>query len=307
MLLQGVRGPLGLPVLARVAGWVWLALALGCGGGQDGAAGPRGPSGAALQSGAGPQAGSARPTPTSGGAGAGISPAAGVPAGAPAGALIGFARWREPHEQVWIGLGGVDEVPAGIRALHSAFSRPRRAAELRALASTYAPFRLRTAEWDLAFYGRGRAPAGLVEQRMALEWTRRVMAEAAGGGQGESYGLVFSWHRGVAAGGLCDEVAVFLDGEVRAGPCAAGLPGGQAEGRLDPARLARLYAWYDALQAFQADGLQGVRADAPLERVIFAGHGASPPRPAEVTAIGELSAQLLRDLTAPAAPAPTLR
>ena len=305
MLLQGIRGPLGLPVLARVAGWVLLAMALGCGG-QDGAGEPRGPRGAGLQGGAGPQAGARHSTPEGAGAGAGISPAAGVPAGIPAGAVIGFARWREPHEQVWIGLSGVDEVPAGIRARHSAFSRPERAAELRALASTYAPFRLRTAEWDLAFYGRGQAPAGLVEQRMALEWTRRVMVEAAGGGQGESYGLVFSWHRGVAAGGLCDEVAVFLDGEVRAGPCAAGLPGRQAEGRLDPARLARLYAWYDGLQAFQADGLQGVRADAPLERVIFAGRGTSPPRPAEVAAIGELSAQLLRDLTAPPPP-PTSR
>jgi hypothetical protein len=220
-------------------------------------------------------------------------------AGAPADTVIGFARWREPHEQVWIGLSGIYEVPAGTRPTRSGFVRPRRPAELRALALTYAPFRLRTAEWDLVFFGRGKAPAGLVEQRLALEWTRRVMIETAGGGRGDSYGLVFSWHRGVANGGVCDEVAVFLDGEVRAGPCPGGPPGRPLERRLDPARLARVYAWYDGLQPFQADGLAGVRADAPLERVIFAGRGRKPATREEMAAIGDTAAQLLREMTAP--------
>jgi hypothetical protein len=320
--------------LRRAAGGPVLALALACGGcagGDGGAAGSAhagakagapgdvrtahaggspggfGSSGGVRRSGGSGGSGSSGGSGgvrSSGSSGGEQRIAARLPVGGGADSLIGFARWREPQEQVWIGLSGVREVPAGTRPTQRAFSRPQRAAELRSLALTYAPFRLRTGEGELVVFGRGKAAAGLAEQRMVLEWARRVMIEAVDGARAEAFGLVFSWHRGAAAAGLCDEVSVFLDGEVHAGSCLAGLPAREVGGRLDVGRLARLYAWYDRLQPFQADGLQGVRADAALERMIFAGRGKSPANAGEIAAIGELGAQLDRELTAPPPPRP---
>jgi hypothetical protein len=122
---------------------------------------------------------------------------------------------------------------------------------------------------------------------------------AAGGGP-SPFGLAFAWHRGAATGGVCDDLTVYLSGEVRAGSCGAGP---QVEGRLPGERLERLYAWVDGLEPFQAAGEQEVRADALIERLVFAGSGRRRASPEEIAAIESFASSLHHELLAAAAAA----
>ncbi|HVT61580.1 MAG TPA: hypothetical protein VHR45_24680 [Thermoanaerobaculia bacterium] len=210
-------------------------------------------------------------------------------------------RAGELREWASIDAGGVVIGPLGGRRVRYLFASRERAADLGFFARTYAPFRLAMSYEELIFRGRGSARAGPVEQRMIGEWARLVGVEAPAGASASAYGLAFAWHRGASAGGVCEDLAVYLTGEVRASPCS-GEP--ELRGRLDAGRLARLYAWYDGLAPFQSQGEQGVRADALLERLIFAGRGGRPASPREESAIEALAVNLYRELTAPPAPPP---
>ena len=77
---------------------------------------------------------------------------------------------------------------------------------------------------------------------MVAEWARLAANEAAGGGWAGPTASSSAWHRGGAAGGECDDVAVYLIGEARAGSCAWGE---ELRGRLTDESLARLYGWFD--------------------------------------------------------------
>jgi hypothetical protein len=218
-----------------------------------------------------------------------------------------------PRQRVAIGLGGLwigPENPQDGPRVHYLFAGRRRSADLAELASAFAPFRLLAAGegqepngGELSFRGRGAAEASPAERRMIAEWTRAVTVEAAGeGGHPSPYGLAFTWHRGAVAGGVCDDLSVYLSGEVSAGSCGVAA---EISGRLSGERLRRLYAWVDELAAFQGAGEQGVRADALLERLIFAGRGRRPASREDAAAIEAFAGALHHELTAPApAPAP---
>ena len=133
--------------------------------------------------------------------------------------LIELRRWREPRQQVVIDRAGVSIGPVGAPLVRKLFVEPERLQDLLNFVRTSAPFRQRSAAGELAFGGQGPVKAGPVEQRMIFEWARKVAAEVEGAPREASYGLVLAWHRGEAAGS-CDDVAIYLDGEVRASSCA---------------------------------------------------------------------------------------
>jgi len=236
---------------------------------------------------------------SSGRDGAGGGAAAGGPSPASDRALIEWRRFQEPSERLAIGLGGYWLGSADGPRAHYLFAGGQRRDDLALFARTYAGFRQLDAQGELVFHGSGAAPAGAAERRMIGEWARRVAAESGGDAGPSPYGLAFAWHRGAATGGACDDLAVFLSGEVRAGSCGAGA---EVQGRLAAVQLERLYAWIDGLAPFQAAGEQGVRADALLERLIFAGRGQRPAAPADVAAIEALAGSLHREIQAAALP-----
>jgi hypothetical protein len=204
-----------------------------------------------------------------------------------------------PLQRVTIDLGGLwvgpDDPREGPR-VHYLFARRRRTEDLAQFARDYAPFQAS----ELVFRGRGTVQASAAERRMIGEWTRAVAVEVVDdAGSPSPYGLAFAWHRGAATGGVCDDLVVYLTGEVRAGSCGAGAEVG---GRLAGERLQRLYAWIDGLAAFQAAGEQELRAGALLDRLIFAGRGRQRASPGEIAAIETFAGSLHRELTA-AAPA----
>ncbi len=151
---------------------------------------------------------------------------------------------------------------------------------------------------ELIFHGHGTIVASAAERRMIFEWARAVTVEAGGDGSAVPYGLALAWHRGASGSGVCDDLVVYLSGEVRAGSCGQGT---EVSGRLQGDRLERLYEWVDGLAAFQQAGEQGVRADELLERLIFAGRGQRRASGSEIAAITAFAGSLHRELTGVAA------
>ncbi|MFL6196682.1 MAG: hypothetical protein ACJ75H_21040 [Thermoanaerobaculia bacterium] len=227
---------------------------------------------------------------------------------ASSGAGIELRRGKDPRELVRIGTRGVVIGPEGGRLEWKFFEEPRRADDAWYLLRTYGPFHAVTAEGEIHFRGRGRVKPGPVERRMILDWTRQVAAEAAGGRSGAAYGLVLAGHQG-ASSGICEDVALYLTGEAVATAC--GWPD-EARGRLDPAQLARVYAWFDRLQPFQTHGAveENARAGALETRMIFAGRGPSPASPQQQMEIQGFALRLFAELearhtgNAPAPPPP---
>lgn len=224
-------------------------------------------------------------------------------------AVIDWQRWQNPPTRVVIGIGGLATAPAGVPLVPYLFPARERSEDAHYLSRRYAPFRARLSRGSLVFYGQGRVRPSPAEQRMIVEWARRVAAELAGGRSGGSYGLALSWHRGVSVGS-CESVSVFLTGEVKAGACAWG--GEEVRGRLQPEALDRVYDWFDSLEAFQSSQVAGEETEP--SRLVFAGRGTRGSTAADSREIEAFASTLFRELAArrrggapqPAAtPAPT--
>lgn len=206
--------------------------------------------------------------------------------------LIELRRWREPRQRVVIDRAGASIGPIGKPLVRKLFVVPGRMQDLLFFLRTYAPFRQRSPEGELAFGGQGPVKAGPVEQRMILEWARKVAAEVEGAPNDAAYGLVLTWHRGEAAGS-CDDMAIYLDGEVRASSCGRE---GESRGRLRAEPLARLDQWYDHLQPFQQTaGVEAGSGRVPV-RLIFAGRGSRDPSPEDIASLQAMAAALHREL-----------
>lgn len=217
---------------------------------------------------------------------------------------VELRRWQAPAERVVIEPGGVALGASGEPLTHYLFFSPDRSEDLQAFVRVYAPFRVSTTRGDLAFGGRGKVAADPAEQRMIVEWSRWVAAEVAAGRGGASYGLIFAWHRGGAVGS-CDDLSVFLTGEVRASSCSWG---DEVRGRLAAEPLARLYAWFDGLAPFQEGGEEGTGQIREPSRLVFAGQGTKPATPGEIAAMRAFAPALHRELAArrPGAVAPVV-
>lgn len=225
--------------------------------------------------------------------GASASPEKAPAQGPGKGALVELRRWRDPGELVLVGQGGVLSGPADGPFVRTVFSGRERAEDLRSFVRSYAPFRMPVPGGEVVFRGRGREKPGPVERRMIAEWARVVATEAAGGRSGSPYGLVLSWHRSGGAG-ICDDVTVYLTGEVKAASCSWER---EARGRLAPATLARVYEWFDELAPFQTGGGQEDRAGGTQSGLIFAGKGKREATPAEIARMQALPPALFRELS----------
>jgi hypothetical protein len=216
-----------------------------------------------------------------------------APAAVPAGGAV--------TERVAIGLGGLWLGPVDGPRTHYLFVRRRRTEELAQFVHAYAPFRVATGGGagggELAFHGRGTLVAGAAERRMITEWTRAVVVELGAGSGASPFGLVLAWHRVASTGARCDDLAVYLSGDVRAGTCGGGA---EVHGRLGGERLGRFYAWVDGLQPFQDSGEQEVSADALLARLVFAGRGSRPATRADIDALASFAETLHHELASPA-------
>jgi hypothetical protein len=209
--------------------------------------------------------------------------------------VVDWQRWQSPPTRIVIGVGGVAAGPAAGPLVPYLFLGPERAEDAHYFVRAYAPFRARMGRSELVFRGRGRARAGKVEERMIVEWARRVSAERAGGRSGGAYGLAFSWHRGGSVGS-CESLSVFLTGEVWAQACAWG--GEEVRGRLQPSAMGRVYGWFDALAPFQSTREPGTSGETEPSRLVFAGRGTGKADDGDRDGIESFAAAVFRELAA---------
>jgi hypothetical protein len=212
--------------------------------------------------------------------------------------VIVLRRWREPVERVVIDPGGIRLGPEGEPPLRYLFPSRNRLQDLSWFVRNYARFRVARDGGELAFGGRGPAAPNATEQRMIVEWARAAVAEVMVPHSGEAYGLALAWHRGGSVGD-CEDVAVYLSGEVRASSCSWDH---EVRGRLSPDQLGRIYSWVDALAPFQ-DGGTETGATGEGTRLVFAGQGRKEPKQEQLAEMRGVAQALHREMSPPE-PAP---
>lgn len=177
---------------------------------------------------------------------------------------------------------GPCEGPLASAPLIEEMSRP---AELTEFMQTYASFEAETAAGSITFTGAGTTVATPAEQRMLAEWARLVFLEAQGGRSGAAWGLVFAWHREGGIAGFCDDVTVYITGQVYVTSCKGNQPEAIDKRRLAADQLAQIYTWVDELQSFEFNQKDAAVADAMQIQLTFSGAGERAATPEEQQAM----------------------
>jgi hypothetical protein len=172
------------------------------------------------------------------------------------------------------------------------YATPERAQAWVYFTQIYAPFAAETAAGKVEFAGYGQRTATSAEQRMVAEWARLAALEAAGGRSGASYGLAFAWHREGGLAGFCDDVTVYVTGDVYAVSCKGEQFKDLGRGRLTADQLRKLFSWVDTLRPFEVDQADPATADAMTIRFVFSGAGSGEATDTDKQAIQDLAAQL---------------
>lgn len=228
---------------------------------------------------------------------------AAAPGAAVEGAVLDWQRADGGCQEAHFASGQVTFGECGERLLTAPYATQERAAELAEFLQTYARFEAATPAGQVTFYGQGSQPATPAEQRMIAEWASLVFTEASSVQSEASSGLAFTWHREGGFAGFCNDLTVYLTGDVVAAPCPGGQPVRQGQARLSLKQLEQLYDWVDRLQSFEFDRTDPATADAMTIRLSFYGRGDQEPTEAEQGAILEFAAELYTALQQEQAPA----
>jgi hypothetical protein len=170
---------------------------------------------------------------------------------------------------------------------------PERAEAFTYFVQTYAPFEAETPAGQLSFTGQGTTVATLAEQRMIAEWARLTALEARAGRSGASFGLALVWHREGGVTGFCDDLMVYVTGEVFASSCQGEQSQALGYQRLTTEQLEQLYAWIDEWKAFEFSASDSATPDALTVYVVFSGVGSAEATEADQQALQEWAAQLI--------------
>jgi hypothetical protein len=215
-------------------------------------------------------------------------------------------EWQSPEspcQTAAIGAQGVAFGACGGPLMGGKLAVEGRGEELAELVTKYASFQAETPAGHVALTGQGSAAASPAEQRMIAEWARLVAQEAAFGRGGASWGFVLSWHREGGIAGFCDDLSVYITGEVYASSCQGEQPQNLGKRRLTPEELAQLYTWVDTLGAFEIEQRDPAQADAMTIRVLFSGVGSREADDSDRQGIQDWAAQLFASLSLQSAPA----
>jgi len=192
--------------------------------------------------------------------------------------IIAWQFTEDYCQAVLIGDQGVAFGECNAPMITTNLDSEMRQADLEYFNESFFPFQADTPAGKLVFTGNGTQKPTLSEKRMVAEWARLVYIEALSGRSGAAYGLAFAWHREGGIAGFCDDMSVYLTGEVYATSCKSGEPSGLGRSRLDAAQLAQVYDWVDNLDAFEvtlSDG-EGV-TDSMTIYLAFSGTGSDQP------------------------------
>ncbi|RPI82953.1 MAG: hypothetical protein EHM41_17125 [Chloroflexi bacterium] len=160
------------------------------------------------------------------------------------------------------------------------------------LFSTFAPFNAQTPTGSLQFNGQGKVTATTSEQRMIAEFAKLAASETEAGFSDPELGLALAWHREGGIAGFCDDVSIYLSGEVIVKNCKSGEENEIARFRLTFRQLESLYNWVDNLRTFELEETEAGEADMLFIRLLFTGIGEKGSGPADQQLMKELSSEL---------------
>jgi len=112
--------------------------------------------------------------------------------------------------------------------------------------------------------------------------------------------MALAWHREGGSAGFCDDLAVYVTGDVFASSCRGEQPQNLGRGRLTAVQLEQLYAWMDGLKNFELEEIHPATADAAKMRVVFSGTGSTDATDADKHAIEDFAAYLFKEFSASA-------
>ncbi|MCC6456693.1 MAG: hypothetical protein IT328_17190 [Caldilineaceae bacterium] len=212
--------------------------------------------------------------------------------------LIDWQQTLDTCQSAQFGRDGVVFGPCmGVRMGGKLVSSEREN-ELADFVATYAPFESETPAGIVTFNGAGSTEATPAEQRMIAEWARQAALEASAGRSGASWGLAFAWHREGGIAGFCDDLTVYVTGQLFASSCKGQTAQTISSRRMSAEELEQVYTWIDTYSPFEYIHDDGPVADSMEVRMVFSGAGstqADEPTQQEIVAFASaLYAQEVR-------------
>ncbi|MBN1537248.1 MAG: hypothetical protein JW908_10995 [Anaerolineales bacterium] len=210
-------------------------------------------------------------------------------------------RWQFTDtycQTVLIGDKGVAFGECNAPMLNVQLSSQNRKADLEYLKEAFYPFQADTPAGSIVFTGLGSLKPTSAEKRMVAEWARLVYQESRAGHSSATYGLSLVWHREGGFAGYCDDISVYLTGEINATSCKSGTTTGLGRSRLDAAQLAQVYAWVDEFESFEVSNLDGEGlTDSMTNYLAFTGMGEAQPTEYDKQTILKFAADLYTGFT----------
>ena len=172
------------------------------------------------------------------------------------------------------------------------FINHERLSQLVKFAGQYQSFTAETRAGRITFQGQGQVTASPPERRAVAEWARLVFMEEQAGRGGAAWGLVFSWSRQGGIAGFCDDLAVYIDGEVVASSCKNDQLANNGRFFLNKDQLEQLYSWVDQFQAFENIQSDQATVDSMTVRLNFYGSGIINPEQSDRQQILSFASEL---------------
>ena len=155
--------------------------------------------------------------------------------------------------------------------------------------ATYAPFEAETMAGRVVFTGTGSLGAMPSEQQSIAEFARIAAGIVESGHAGASYGIAFTLHREGGLLGSCENVEVYVSGEVFISSCKGETPEQMAYGRLTALELERLYNLLDTYTFTEWADASALAYDGLAEALVFFGRGDVSASDVEVQSLLDLA------------------
>jgi hypothetical protein len=177
---------------------------------------------------------------------------------------------------------------------------------LQNFASRYKAFSADTPAGQVIFNGKGQLIPSAAEQRALAYWAQLRFQEARSGRTGAAWGLALSWHTAGGIAGFCEDVAVYLDGDVVATTCRKQPPESFPVYHLSATQLEQVYAWIDGFSSFEYHHKDPAVADAMSVDFVFNGVGTGSASDADVYEINAFVSDLFGQVAQAAQPGAAL-
>lgn len=175
------------------------------------------------------------------------------------------------------------------------FADSSQSQDLAFFTGAFAPFDGNTSAGMVNFVGLGAQISKSSEQRMIGEWARLVVSQAAGGSTNSSYGVVIAWHQEGGSAGVCEDLSVYINGEVQASSCQGSQTKDLGHKFLNSNQLDEFYGWVDTLNSFETSQDNLSQTTPLVSMVVFYGTGANQANQSIKQRIDAFSANLFAE------------